>query len=38
VTLDLDLSTRTGAKDVGADESGPQRRPLIAADVGPASA
>jgi parallel beta-helix repeat protein len=35
---DVDLQTRSGAKDVGADEystSGTQRRPLTAADVGP---
>jgi parallel beta-helix repeat protein len=38
VTLDMDATTRSGAKDVGADEfaaSGPQRRPLTTADVGP---
>jgi Chondroitinase B len=38
VTLDMDGQTRTGPKDVGADEfgaSGPQHRPLTAADVGP---
>jgi hypothetical protein len=38
VSLDMDGQTRTGAKDVGADEfgaSGPQQRPLTAADVGP---
>jgi parallel beta-helix repeat protein len=35
---DMDLQTRSGAKDVGADEystSGTQRRPLAASDVGP---
>jgi parallel beta-helix repeat protein len=35
---DLDLQTRAGAKDVGADEyvsGGTQRRPLTPADVGP---
>jgi len=34
----MDLQTRSGAKDVGADEystSGTQRRPLAASDVGP---
>jgi poly(beta-D-mannuronate) lyase len=38
VTLDMDGQGRTGAKDVGADEfgsSGPLRRPLTTADVGP---
>jgi poly(beta-D-mannuronate) lyase len=38
VDLDMDGVARTGAKDVGADElaaSGPQHRPLNAADVGP---
>jgi Chondroitinase B len=38
VTLDMDAQTRAGAKDAGADEfgaSGPQHRPLTAADVGP---
>jgi len=38
VTLDMDGQTRTGAKDVGADEfgaSGPQKRPLTSADIGP---
>jgi poly(beta-D-mannuronate) lyase len=38
VTLDMDGQSRAGAKDVGADEfgaSGPQLRPLTAADVGP---
>jgi hypothetical protein len=38
VTADIDATARTGAKDVGADEyaaTGPQRRPLTAADVGP---
>lgn len=35
----MDLRTRSGAKDVGADEypTGAQRRPLTAADVGPNS-
>ncbi len=40
VTLDLDLQTRSGAKDVGADEftaGGAQRRPLTTADVGPSA-
>jgi hypothetical protein len=38
VTLDMDLSTRDGQPDVGADEFGAtQRRPLTIADVGPAS-
>jgi len=35
---DMDLQTRSGAKDAGADEyasGGTQRRPLTAADVGP---
>jgi len=35
---DMDLQTRSGTKDAGADEyaaSGTQRRPLTAADVGP---
>jgi parallel beta-helix repeat protein len=38
VGKDMDLQTRSGAKDVGADEystSGTQRRPLAASDVGP---
>jgi parallel beta-helix repeat protein len=38
VTLDMDGQTRTGAKDVGADEfgaAGAQRVPLTTADVGP---
>lgn len=38
VAQDFDLQDRPGAKDVGADEfapSGPQRRPLTTADVGP---
>ena len=37
-TRDVDLQTRSGTKDVGADEylsSGTQRRPLTSADVGP---
>jgi hypothetical protein len=37
---DMDLQTRSGTKDIGADEyasSGAQRRPLTAADVGPNS-
>jgi poly(beta-D-mannuronate) lyase len=40
VTLDMDGQTRSGAKDVGADEfgaAGPLREPLTTADVGPAS-
>jgi len=40
VTLDMDGQTRSGAKDVGADEfgaPGPLREPLTSADVGPAS-
>jgi len=40
VTLDMDGQTRTGAKDVGADEFGPAgagREPLTTADVGPAA-
>ncbi|MFL6145772.1 MAG: polysaccharide lyase 6 family protein [Labedaea sp.] len=38
VVQDLDLQTRSGAKDVGADEfvsGGNQRRPLSTSDVGP---
>ena len=38
VSLDMDGQSRTGPKDVGADEfgaAGPQHRPLTAADVGP---
>jgi hypothetical protein len=38
VSRDMDLQARSGAKDVGADEfatSGPLRRPLTTADVGP---
>ena len=38
VSLDLDGQSRTGPKDVGADEfraAGPQHRPLTSADVGP---
>jgi len=38
VTRDLDLQTRSGTKDVGADEfvaGGTNRRPLTTADVGP---
>jgi Chondroitinase B/Carbohydrate binding module (family 6) len=38
VVLDVDLQTRTSAKDVGADEfvaAGTIRRPLTSADVGP---
>lgn len=37
VSRDVDVQTRAGTKDVGADEyaSGPQRRPLTASDVGP---
>jgi hypothetical protein len=38
VALDMDGQSRTGRKDVGADEfgaSGPQQRPLTVADVGP---
>jgi endoglucanase len=36
-TRDVDLQTRSGTKDVGADEyaTGAQRRPLTTADVGP---
>jgi poly(beta-D-mannuronate) lyase len=40
VTTDMDLTSRTDAKDVGADElitGGPQRRPLTRADVGPSA-
>ncbi|WP_394844772.1 polysaccharide lyase 6 family protein [Pendulispora brunnea] len=40
VTLDIDLQTRSGAKDVGADEfvaGGTPRRPLSTADVGPSA-
>jgi parallel beta-helix repeat protein len=38
VTRDVDLQTRAGTKDIGADEyasTGTQRRPLTSADVGP---
>ena len=38
VTRDMDGQTRSGAKDLGADQltgSGPQKRPLTSADVGP---
>jgi hypothetical protein len=41
VTRDVDLQTRSGAKDIGADEyasTGTQRRPLTSADVGPNAA
>jgi hypothetical protein len=40
VVRDLDLQSRSGAKDVGADEfvaGGTQRRPLSTSDVGPAA-
>ncbi len=40
VALDMDAQTRTGAKDVGADEygaAGPLHEPLATADVGPAA-
>jgi parallel beta-helix repeat protein len=40
VTRDMDGQPRSGAKDVGADEyaaSGPTRRPLTTADVGPSA-
>jgi len=41
VPLDMDGQTRSGAKDVGADElgpAGPGREPLTTADVGPGAA
>jgi poly(beta-D-mannuronate) lyase len=41
VVQDVDIQTRSGAKDVGADEfvaSGTNRRPLTTADVGPLAA
>jgi hypothetical protein len=40
VTDDMDVTPRTGTKDVGADEyatTGPTRRPLTPADVGPSA-
>jgi hypothetical protein len=40
VTLDMDGQTRTGTKDVGADEfgaAGPLREPLTTVDVGPSA-
>ncbi|MCE7011853.1 polysaccharide lyase 6 family protein [Kibdelosporangium philippinense] len=37
VTSDIDLQTRSGRFDVGADELGGSRKPLTTADVGPTS-